>query len=226
VRNIDPIWESKYSKGHKQFYPWDVVVSFVFKNILSKKPKKKVRILELGFGTGSNLWFAAREGFSVFGIEGSKTAVSIAKRRFKLEKLSGDLRLGYFTKLPFKNDFFDLVIDRNSLCCVGNLAQKKTIDEASRVLKKGGKFLHCTYGKNHSSYKSGKITRDGLTKNIKSGSLTGVGKINFSSRLDICKKFINSWKLIQIQKKELIDYKKNSNNIHQEWIVVVEKNDK
>ena len=222
MRNIDPIWESKYLKGHKQFYPWDVVVSFVFKNILRKKPKKKVRILELGFGTGSNLWFAAREGFSVFGIEGSKTAVSIAKRRFNLEKLSGDLRLGDFTKLPFKNDFFDLVIDRNSLCCVGNLAQKKTIDEANRVLKKKGKFLHCTYGKNHSSYKSGKTTRDGLTKNIKEGLLIGNGHINFSSRLDIYKKFSKDWKIIQVQKREYKEIQKKS-DLHQEWIVVVEK---
>ena len=222
MSNMHPIWESKYSKGHRQLYPWDVVVGFVFKNFLNKKPKKNIHILELGFGTGSNLWFAAREGFSVFGIEGSKTAVSIAKRRLKLEKLSGDLRLGDFTKLPFKSDFFDLVIDRNSLCCVGNLAQKKTIDETNRVLKKKGKFLHCTYGKNHSSYKSGKTTRDGLTKKIKKGSLIGLGHINFSSRLDIYKKFSNGWKIIQFQKRDYKEIKKKS-DLHQEWIVVVEK---
>ncbi|KQI09009.1 hypothetical protein K777_09955, partial [Campylobacter coli CVM 41970] len=31
--------------------------------------RSKINILELGFGTGANLWFCAKEGFSVSGIE-------------------------------------------------------------------------------------------------------------------------------------------------------------
>jgi cyclopropane fatty-acyl-phospholipid synthase-like methyltransferase len=58
----------------------------LYLKILSKNYfRKEIKILELGFGTGANLWFAAREGFSVFGVEGSKTAVSIAKNFSKLK---------------------------------------------------------------------------------------------------------------------------------------------
>ena len=225
IKNIDPVWEKKYSKGHKQLYPWDAVVSFVFKNVPKNRSRKEIKILELGFGTGANLWFAAREGFKVFGVEGSKSAVLIAKKLFKTEKLLGDLRLGDFTKLPFANEYFDLVIDRHSLCCVGNKAQIKAIDETNRVLKKGGRFLHYTYGKNHSSCKSGKTNKDGLTKNIKEGLLTGVGQINFSSRSDIYKKFSKGWRLTQVQKREWTECGKKLYGIHQEWVVVAEKNE-
>ena len=223
IKNIDPVWEKKYSKGHKQLYPWDTVVSFVFKNVPKNCFRKKIKILELGFGTGANLRFAAREGFKVFGVEGSKSAVSIAKKFFKSEKLSGDLRLGDFTKLPFANEYFDLVIDRGSLCCVGNNAQIKAIADANRVLKKGGRFLHYTYGKKDSSCKSGKTNKDGLTINIKKGLLAGFGQINFSSRLDIYKKFSKDWRLIQVQKREWKDYTKKLNGIHQVWVIVAEK---
>ena len=40
IKNIDPVWEKKYSKGHKQLYPWDAVVSFVFKNVPKNRSRK------------------------------------------------------------------------------------------------------------------------------------------------------------------------------------------
>ena len=40
-------------------------------------------------------------------------------KRFEREGLSGDLRVGNFTSLPFDDNSFDLVIDRASLCCIG-----------------------------------------------------------------------------------------------------------
>ena len=223
IKNIDPIWEKKYSEGYKQLYPWDTVVSFVFKNIPHNCLHSNIRILELGFGTGPNLWFAAREGFRVFGIEASNAAVHFAKNRFKEDSLEGDLQQGDFTQLPFNNEYFDLVIDRCSLACVDNIAQNKTFSEILRVLKKGGRFLHNTYSDNHSSFKASQKTNDGLNKNITSGTLTGVGNINFLSEAQISKKFGKEWKLLQVQKKEFTDLLNNSKNIHSEWAIIAEK---
>ena len=90
--SFDPIWEEKYASGHSQNYPWDAVVSFVFRHAPRSIPRSEVKILEVGFGTGANLWFAAREGFDVSGIEGSKTAVLGARNRFAKENIAGDLR--------------------------------------------------------------------------------------------------------------------------------------
>src|SRR5262245_53509995 len=120
-RTFDPIWEDAiYGQGQKiSRYPFDIVVTFVYRNYPRHKPRHDVRILEVGCGSGNNLWFAAREGFQVAGIDGSSSAIAYAQKRFAEEGLTGDLRVGDFTQLPFESDSFDLAIDRGSLTCCG-----------------------------------------------------------------------------------------------------------
>ena len=221
--DIDPIWEQKYAQGQTQKYPWDMVVSFVFRNMPQDRPRSEVRILEVGFGTGPNLWFAAREGFDVTGVEGSKSAVAIAQKRFIQDGLSGDLRIGHFTKLPFDSDYFDLAIDRGSLVCVGMESQEKAVSEIHRCLRKGGRFLHNAYADSHSSMLTGEQGPDGLTVNITGGTLVGVGQLHFTSRSEINKRFDEGWRLLQVQRREWVDMLGVSRDIHAEWVVVAEK---
>lgn len=220
---IDPVWEKKYSAGNVQTYPWDVVVSFVFQNMPLDRPRSKVNIMEVGFGTAPNLWFAAREGFKVSGVEGSPSAVDFATERFKRDGLSGDLHVGGFSELPFSDSYFDLAIDRCSLACIGAEAQDQAVAEVHRCLRKGGRFLHNTYGDSHSSMLSGELGADGLITNINSGTLTDVGQIHFTSLTEIKERFADGWKVLQIQRRERIDMHAVSSHIHSEWLVVVEK---
>jgi SAM-dependent methyltransferase len=220
---IDPIWEEKYAAGHAQYYPWDMVVSFVFRNAPRNRPRSEVRILEVGFGTGPNLWFAAREGFDVAGIEGSASAVAFAQKHFDQDGLTGDLRVGDFTKLPFDHDSFDLVIDRGSLVCVGSESQKEAVSEIRRCLRKGGRFLHNPYADSHSSMRTGEQGPDGLTVNITGGTLVGVGQLHFTSRSEINKRFDEGWRLLQVQRREWTDMLGVAGDIHAEWVVVAEK---
>lgn len=74
-RSFDPIWGEKYAHGHAQQYPWDVVASFCMPGCTKSE---QISSLEVGCGTGSNLWFAAREGFLVAGAEASKSAIAAA----------------------------------------------------------------------------------------------------------------------------------------------------
>ena len=221
--NIDPIWESKYSAGHVQRYPWDVVVSFVFRNTPKDRPPSEIKIMEIGFGTAPNLWFAAREGFQVFGVEGSKSAVNLAREKFKSEGLQGDLRVGDFTNLPFENDAFDLIIDRASVVCVGLQGHKQAVAEVHRCLRKGGRFLHNVYGDTHSSLRSGSAEGDGLIGNIFSGTLVEAGKIHFSSRLEIDERFRVGWKIVQFEQRESLDLLSTGGDVHSEFVVVAEK---
>ena len=89
-------WEDAYRNGHRQAYPWDAVVSFVMRNAPRDRPRDQVRILEVGCGTASNLWFASREGFNVSGIDISSDAIQFARTWFEREGLKGDLREGSF----------------------------------------------------------------------------------------------------------------------------------
>ena len=123
------------------------------------------------------MWFAAREGFCVAGINGSESAIRFARRRFKLEGLSADLRVGDFTNLPFAEDSFDLVIDRGSLTCVGASARRRAVAEVRRVMVPGGKFLFNPYSDRHTSARSGRPGQDGRTVDIMAGTLTDVGAI-------------------------------------------------
>ncbi len=185
AQSFDPIWEEKYKAGHQQRAPWDEVVSFLFRNIPKNRPRTNIRILEVGCGTGSNLWFAAKEGFDVYGIDGSPTAIEVARKRFTEDKLKGDLRVGDFTELPYDDSQFDLIIDRYALSCCGTTAIKKAINEIHRVLKPGGKFFFTPASEEDESWRSGRRGDDGVIVDIQQGHNAGVGQLRFLSRDEI-----------------------------------------
>lgn len=218
--NFDPCWEEKYSLGHEQRYPWDSVVSFVFRNAPKDRPRHEVKILEVGCGTGSNLWFAAREGFSVAGVDASASAITKAQSRFQTEGLSGNLRVGNFINLPFREDFFDLVIDRAAITCVDFVTAKQVSQEIKRVLKTKGRFFFNPYSERHSSHCSG--VGNSLRREINEGTLTDTGQIFFYSRNHIMK-LLTDFKILSLQHMEWIEMLKPSYDLHAEWRVVVEK---
>jgi len=221
-RTFDPIWEQKYSSGHMERYPWDSVVSFVFKNLPKDKPRSAIHLLEVGCGTGSNLWFAAREGLSVAGVDGSESAINAAKLRFKEEDLKGDFRVADFTSLPFEDDYFDLIIDRGALVCCGFSMGKLAISEIHRVMKKGARFLFNPYSDRHSSYSAGLLGPDGLVLDIAQGTMVGVGQICFYGRQQV-ESALKDFNIISLQHIECTEILDPGWMVHAEWRAVVEK---
>lgn len=224
--DFDQVWESKiYSQGnHLNLYPFDSVVTFVFRHRPREKNPNDTRIVELGCGSANNLWFAAREGFNVSGIDGSKSAISFAKKRFEDENLSGDLRVGSFLKLPWESDSFDLGIDRGSLVCVNRVNQKVAVNEMHRVLKPGGVFLSCGYSNKHTSASSGIVLEDGRTTDIKCGTSVGLGTLCFNSKEQVYALFEDGWEIIsmnEIISTDLIS--KQYSDVHAEWRVIARK---
>ncbi len=221
--SLDPVWEEKYSTGHTVRYPYDSVVSFIFRNAPRNVERAQVKILEVGCGTGNNLWFAAREGFCVYGVDGSKSAIEFAQNYFAKEGLKGDLRVGDFTKLPFESDFFDLVIDRGSLTCCGFESAKTAIKEIYRVLKKDGKFFFNPYSENHSSFAAGEAGADGVTKDINAGTMTGVGQICFYAKRQALDVLGPNFKVESIHSMEDSDVTTASVSVHAEWRIIARK---
>lgn len=219
-QSFDTVWEDKYSSGHGQRYPWDSVVSFVFRNAPRDKPHSEVRILEVGCGTAGNLWFAAREGFDVAGIDGSKSAIDTARARFDEESLTADLRVADFTELPFEDRSFDLVIDRGALTCCGYDNMRKAIAEIARVCVQGGKFLFTPYADSHSSYQGGTLQADGTTTDITQGALAGLGQIYFVSHRQIADLLAGDWNILQCVRREDTEFTDTGTWIHAEWRVV------
>ncbi|MBP2029958.1 2-polyprenyl-3-methyl-5-hydroxy-6-metoxy-1,4-benzoquinol methylase [Methanohalophilus levihalophilus] len=107
----DSKWEEVYRNQEWGKYPPEELIRFIARNFYNNDFRNDVHILDIGCGTGAETWFLAREGFSAIGIDGSKTAISIAKKRFSDENLSGDFIEGDIEALNFADDFFDAVID-------------------------------------------------------------------------------------------------------------------
>jgi len=225
IVSFDPIWETIYQSGHEQRYPWDLVVSFVYRYTNKDIIRSDVQILEVGCGTGSNLWFAAREGFSTTGIDASETAIDHAKQRFIAEGLRGNFHVGSFTDLPFKDKSYDLIIDRAAITNCGLTAGSQAIQEIHRVLKPNGVFLFNPYAQEHSSRITGISGQDGVTINITGGTLTGVGQICFYDKNNIHQIFSDTWDLLSMRHLVMEDLCQPDHSIHSEWRVIARKID-
>ena len=219
---IDPVWEQQiYSQGqHLNRYPFDCVVTFVMRHRPRDKSRADTQILEIGSGAGNNMWFAAREGFQVAGLEGSQSALNFARERFAREGLAGDFQLGDFAALPWDEASFDLVVDRGSLTCVGADAQRAAVAEVRRVLRPGGCFLYNGYSDAHTSASSGVRQPDGRTTDIRAGTLRGVGGIFFSPPAHVKGLFREGWKVLKSEHLSIADDASGQPEIHAEWRVV------
>ena len=92
-------WQGKIygKKLQLNIFPFSEIISY-FKNLKVEK-KNNVKILEIGCGCGNNLSFLAEEGYKVYGVDISKSAISFAKKIFKKKNLKDLLRLLTLRKL-------------------------------------------------------------------------------------------------------------------------------
>ncbi len=222
--SFDPAWNERYKSGLIPRAPYDFVASFIYRHAPKGVPRSIVKVLEVGCGGGNNLWFAALEGFSVAGIDGSAIAIEAAHKRLDEFDLKGDLRVGDFTSLPFDEDAFDMVIDRGALTCCGTKSIMKAIGEVHRVLHKGGAFLFNPIADTDSSYRAGQPGDDDVMVNIQAGDYTNVGQIRFVSRRDIDMFLPGAvWEAERIERVEITDMKNPLGKIIASWRVEARK---
>jgi SAM-dependent methyltransferase len=143
----DPVWDDVFRLRPWGKYPGEDLIRFIARHFYAANPRSSVSILELGCGPGANLWYLAREGFSVFGIDGSAVAVERARRRLNDEVPGwrGDLTVGGIAALPFSDDGFDAVVDCEAISCNSFSESQSIYREAYRVLKPGGKMFSRTF---------------------------------------------------------------------------------
>ncbi len=142
MKSWDKNWEKTFRNKEWGKYPPEELIRFIARNYYSVSQRSKIKILDLGCGTGAAVWYMARKGFAVAGVDGSKTAIKIARQRFREEKFKADLRIGDVIKLDYSDRYFDAVTDIACIQCNFQLSNvKKIISEVYRVLKPGGKFF-------------------------------------------------------------------------------------
>ncbi|MEZ4210935.1 MAG: class I SAM-dependent methyltransferase [Candidatus Paceibacterota bacterium] len=136
-------WEKEYKNPKMITNSDEPAVAFKdFVRRLCRKEKfefENAKVLDLGSGTGKNAFYLANLGSFVSGIEISKEAVKISKKRGEKYSNLTNFTEGDFGKaLPFENEYFDLVLDVTSSNSLNEKERSVYLKEVVRVLKSGG----------------------------------------------------------------------------------------
>jgi len=193
-------WENKIYSKKKQLnvFPFPGIISFFKKDKFKKK--SKIKILEIGCGAGNNLIFLAREGFDVYGVDISSSAISFLKKKIKQKKLKSQIKIGNINKLDYPNNYFDYVLDRAVLTHHTNKEISIILNETYRILKKGGKIMSFDFfGSNIPDKKFGKKIGLNTYINFKKGNFKTVGKTSFFT-FRLIKKLFNKFKILKIER--------------------------
>lgn len=110
-----------------------------WRNVLSEIFHGKMRILDVGTGTGFLAILLAELGHEVVGIDLSEGMLSVAREKAGKAGVSVDFRIADAESLPFDDGSFDATICRHVLWTLPN--PEKAVREWSRVVRSGGKIV-------------------------------------------------------------------------------------
>jgi len=139
----DPIWEEIYRVRDLGKYPAEDLIRFIARNFYKAPNRKDIKILEVGCGQGANIWYIAREGFSIYGVDGSSSAIDYAKKRLdqEISGWSGSLTVGDVVSLDFEDNYFDAVIDNEAVTHNSFENSKAIYNEMQELQKKVENFF-------------------------------------------------------------------------------------
>jgi ubiquinone/menaquinone biosynthesis C-methylase UbiE len=211
--SFDQKWEIDiYRKGKQiNYYPFDNVVSDV-SSIFKNLNVSKLNALDLGCGTGNNTKFLIDFGFKkVIGVDGSKAALLVAKKRIRSKKCQ--FLKTNFNNMKFKKNYFNLILDRGSLTHNNKDQIKKNIKKIHNSLKKNGFFISHMFNKKHTEF-----TKSTFFK--KSMNLKKPINSSFFDKAEINKIF-RSFKIISIRDSNRKELKTGYNESF--WHLVCQK---
>ncbi|MFQ6020717.1 MAG: class I SAM-dependent methyltransferase [Candidatus Aenigmatarchaeota archaeon] len=219
----------KYLKSisKSEFERWKKVPEKYIVGLVPMLKKRNVkRILDLGCGLGRHLIFLAKKDFMVVGSDISSTALGIAEKQAKNEKLKNYLLVKHdITLFPFPENHFDAVISANVIHHNKLRSIKKTVNEIKRVLKKRGLVIVTLLSKNDHKYKKGKrVEKDTYDlSHIKGHAEVGVLH-HFFGEIE-ARRLFSRFKILEL--KELIKEIKppSSKGIKKSahWLIIAEK---
>ena len=220
MESLDKTWEHVFRNNEWGKYPDESFIRFVARNFY-KTERATIKLLEVGCGPGANIWYMAREGFDVYGIDGSHTAIEQAKRRLAQESLSANLQLGDVTVMPYENETFDAVADNE--CLTHNSWQNLEVilSEINRVLKPNGLFYSRTFTEKVYTGKTRKeIGRLEFT-DVSDGPFAQRGFVRLTTKDDISRVYGEYFNVLSIDK---IEFSLNSGQLLiSEWVINAKK---
>lgn len=121
-----------------------------------------VKLLEIGFGQGTDLIQYALGGADVTGVDLTENHYKLATENFKLRNLKAELHHRDAAVLPFPDNSFDKVVSFGVLHHTPDI--QVCVDEIYRVLKPGGKLVLSLYHRNSLYYWTTLLLKEGIFK--------------------------------------------------------------
>ncbi len=129
-----------YERLDREFYSWNTPLhnEYKFGKIFPYEEFKGKKVLEIGCGQATMASNWSKNGTDITAVDLNPTSVELAKKRFELYNLKGQVLQADGNSLEFEDETFDYVYSWGVLHHSPNL--EKSIAELFRVLKPGGKF--------------------------------------------------------------------------------------
>jgi ubiquinone/menaquinone biosynthesis C-methylase UbiE len=153
-RDAIRVTHEHYERDYKQLglraqrlYPNEELLRFVgrrFFGSTERAARRSIKVLEVGCGTGANLWMLAREGFATYGLELSHEALRLCETMLAHWDTTAQLTKGSMTDLPFADASMNVVIDVFSSYCLPTTEYSSFLRETRRVLVPGGLLFSYT----------------------------------------------------------------------------------
>lgn len=217
----DPVWEDVFRRQAWGKYPGEDLIRFIARNFYGVPDRSSVKLLEVGCGPGANLWFMAREGFSVYGVDGSQTAINQAHERLDAEcpGWKGQLWCCDMTTIPVADNCFDAVIDNEAVYCNDYETSKRIYLEMARATRAKGKLFARTFARGSWGSDSGKKLGHNAWR-VSEGPLLDKGFSRFTDADEIYDLF-QGFKISEVEL--LVRSMGNRANEVKEWLVLGEK---
>lgn len=195
----DSTWEKIFSSRPWGKYPGEDVVRFVARGFYKVDDRSSVKLLEIGCGTGANLWYMAREGFQTYGVDGSQSAIDISRARLDKEVpgWKGGLAVGDMLSLDFPDNYFDGVLDVEAVCCNGFEQSQSIYKEMVRVLKPGGRLYSRCFAKGTIGDETGELLGHN-TYLPAVGPMAHTGLTRFTAREDLSELLPSNLSLLEV----------------------------
>ncbi len=136
-RAIREYWDSRAREYDRS--PGHTILPEVWREVLRKTFPSKMKILDVGTGTGFIALLLAELGHEVTGIDISTGMLEVAKRKAAEMGVEVEFRIGDAEDLPFDDETFDAVVSRHLLWTLTD--PRKAVEEWKRVVKRGGKVV-------------------------------------------------------------------------------------
>src|SRR3989338_7883950 len=111
----DKIFMISRQSGKYNKYPAEHIVVFMAKNYYKAPSRDKIRVLEIGCGSGCNLRYLCEEGFKVYGIDHSIEATELSVEYLKNSDCTAEISVQCATSLSYEDNFFNVCLDNNSI---------------------------------------------------------------------------------------------------------------